>query len=954
MGHAEKNGTPARCGGWRSGDAVKQEEEAFELVKFYVDRMHAGEHNVFRQSPDPDDPDRVTSRYVRRKERPVTDYLIREHLTGKPDAALGLRPVRPGEATSSVLIFDIDNHPDKSGALLPPEEIDAAALLLARACRQHGLYPAAFISGGGKGYHLWSHWDTPQSVVDLRALARSILAEIGYAEGKGGVVEKRIEIFPQQASIPTEKNPGGLVALPLGRNSMAVRLDLEAGEIEYLPSAPLLTSSQAVPKAPEEPAEDAETARAEAAFRAEPRNLPLIAELLMTYVDAEDTATWNTVGYALKHDFDTEEGKEVFRKYSMKCPEKFARLRSFDRQWESMTPRTDRPATSASIFYLAAKAGWSGPGPYEAKNGGIYWNRRGENGEVKSSKLTNFVANIVEDITLDDGSGVVQRVYLIDTPHGQARVEAEDFLSLTWVDQVLGARAIITPGATLRGHAAVAIKTLSKPVARTIYRHVGWRWIGGEMLFLHAGGAIGANGPVTGIEVDPESPNLANYRLPAPGNVKAAVRASLDLVKLATDRRITWALLAATYRAPLGEFCPVTFSVNLYGGTGERKTSLVLLFLTHFGPFTRAPAEWESTANALERGAFAAKDVTFPIDDFSPKTNGQDQLQLNSKGERVLRSAANRSGRGRLTAKCTFQPILYPRGLIVVTGEDLPTGESLRARIVIVPVAKGTIPITDELSAAQANARTGIYAHAMAGYVQWLAGQETTLGATLAARQEKLRSEARGTHSRTPENVAGLMLGAEKFLEFAVHAGAITAEKAEEHQKAAWQVLQGQGAVQMGLMDAEKPTKHFIELLQAVINSGKGHIAHQNSGGVPRGWPAALGWRYRDVKTGDGGAEGGVKGQWDPRGITIGWLGDKMNLYLEPRAAFAEVQRMAQDEGKKLPWTATTLWKQLREAKMLKGREKDRLTRKVTIMGKQMDVLHVDAHHMLGLAKKDQ
>ena len=85
-----------------------------------------------------------------------------------------------------------------------------------------------------------------------------------------------------------------------------------------------------------------------------------------------------------------------------------------------------------------------------------------------------------------------------------------------------------------------AIKTLSGNVSTgRIYGHIGWRLINEEWVYLHAGGAIGANG-------------LVNTKL-------------LDLnVQLA----------AAAWRAPLIEFCPTDFGLFDVGATGTLKSAL--------------------------------------------------------------------------------------------------------------------------------------------------------------------------------------------------------------------------------------------------------------------------------------------------------------------------------------------------------------------------------------------
>jgi hypothetical protein len=74
-------------------------------------------------------------------------------------------------------------------------------------------------------------------------------------------------------------------------------------------------------------------------------------------------------------------------------------------------------------------------------------------------------------------------------------------------------------------HAAGAIQDLSavEAVECTRYGHTGWRQIGGEWVFLHAGGAIDAKGLIDGIDCCPlraTNSALLEYRLPAPASRK--------------------------------------------------------------------------------------------------------------------------------------------------------------------------------------------------------------------------------------------------------------------------------------------------------------------------------------------------------------------------------------------------------------------------------------------------
>src|SRR5262249_37166586 len=138
--------------------------------------------------------------------------------------------------------------------------------------------------------------------------------------------------------------------------------------------------------------------------------------------------------------------------------------------------------------------------------------------------------------------------------------------------------------------------------------------------FLHAGGAIGADGQVAGIGVH-LPPALAGFRLPPPpagGELAAAVRASLDAFDTLGPARVLAPALGAAYRAVLG---PSDFTVWVVGPTGSFKTELAAIGQQHFGAGLDArnlPGNWSSTSNALEGIAFAAKDVLLTVDDFVP------------------------------------------------------------------------------------------------------------------------------------------------------------------------------------------------------------------------------------------------------------------------------------------------------------------------------------------------
>ncbi len=216
--------------------------------------------------------------------------------------------------------------------------------------------------------------------------------------------------------------------------------------------------------------------------------------------------------------------------------------------------------------------------PYRATPGGLVWDKPTQNGSVPTP-LTNFTAKISADISEDDGAEV-ERLFEIEAALGGPvesgrrthtfTVTAGKFAGMGWPVEHLGAGAIVYPGFGTKDHTRAAVQLLSGDVPeRQIYSHTGWREIGGEWLYLHAGGAVGESAGDEGSEALVElSGTLRERELPTvplgDGELREALRASLELLRIAPGE-ITYPLLAATYRAPLGES---DFSEHLSGPTG--------------------------------------------------------------------------------------------------------------------------------------------------------------------------------------------------------------------------------------------------------------------------------------------------------------------------------------------------------------------------------------------------
>jgi hypothetical protein len=454
---------------------------------------------------------------------------------------------------------------------------------------------------------------------------------------------------------------------------------------------------------------------------------------------------------------------------------------------------------------------------------------------------------------------------------------------------------------------------------------------------LHAGGAIGPEGPAGGVEVSlPDS--LARFGLPdLPSGVglREAVRASLRLTDLGPER-LTFPLLAAAYRAVLGD---TDFALHLAGPTGTYKTEAAALVQQHFGAGLDArhlPGGWSSTGNALEGLAFAAKDALLVIDDFAPSGSSNDVQRYHREAERLLRAQGNRAGRQRMRADATVRPGKPPRGLLLSTGEDVPRGQSLRARLLVLETSPGDFgsqpPAPNPtLSACQRDAAAGKYAVAMAGFIRWLAPEFAEIRGRLRSQLLDLRDHAGGDgqHARTPGLVADLALGLRYLLRFGRSVGAISREEKNRLWKRGWAALVEAAREHAKHIAGSEPTGMFLRLLSAALASGRAHVAGAD-GEQPQD-PGRWGWRP--------GSQ-----DWQPQGRRVGWV-DGAALYLEPEASYAEAQRLAVEQGESLTVSAHTLRRRLGEKALLATRDEQRqkLTVRRTLEGVRRDVLHLHA-----------
>ena len=557
----------------------------------------------------------------------------------------------------------------------------------------------------------------------------------------------------------------------------------------------------------------------------------------------------------------------------------------------------------------ATNAHTANPGPYRIERGCICFEKMTNHGPVVTP-LCNFVARVVEELVLDDGVET-NRAFMVEgqLESGEklpvVRVPAARFGGMSWVTESWGLGAVVNAGFATRDRLREAMQRLSSnPRRRQVFMHTGWRETDGTWVYLTASGAVGQDG----FEVD-LGPELARYRLPrVPEDPVQAMRASLRLLDLA-PLSVTAPLWAGVHRAPLAAAYPIDLSLWIEGVTGSLKSTLVALFLCHYGQFDRTslPGAWSSTANQLEHRAFVLKDAVFTVDDYAP--TGLNARETETKAARLLRSQGNLSGRGRLRADLTERPSYPPRGLIIATGEQHPPGQSILARMLLVELERPTVNLA---ALSEAQRTTARLPHAMAGYLLWLAPQMPSLRALLCETFEGARRlvTADGEHLRVPEVLAHLWLGLHCGLNYAEEVGACSQTEAESYRARCWDALVGLGRAQGRLVETERPSRRFLGVLLAIMTQGRAVL-------LPK-----------DISEGD------------PRSdALIGWQ-DEESLYLMPDAVFQAVARFCRESGELFPIRQERLLRDLaREG--LSEHDPGRHTTTVRIGGRSRRVLRL-------------
>lgn len=514
-------------------------------------------------------------------------------------------------------------------------------------------------------------------------------------------------------------------------------------------------------------------------------------------------------------------------------------------------------------------------------------------------ELCNFVARPTKEITRDDGQEVekklcIEGVLSSGKPLAAIELPITEFASMNWVLTKWGVQASIKAGNNKKDMCRDAIQSMAQNIEKKlIYTHLGFRKLEeGRWVYLYSGGCIGAED----ISVEIEKA-LSRYTLPKQvTDLKKAVIASLSLIQIAS-KEVTTPLLAYTYLTPLLEAFRIAgiepnFIIWLVGISGSRKTTLALLYLCHFGNFNTKtpPASFKDTANNIERKAFATKDSLLLVDDFHPESNKLDASRMEQTAQKILRMYGDRIGRGRLTSTIQFQKAYPPRGNAIVTGEDIPKGQSSVARFMGLELLKGDINI-EKLTECQEN--SNLLGEAMFGYIKWLIPQMDELPKNLSKIFKNLRNKYQqvSAHGRLAEMAAWLYIGYRMMLQYMNHVQAISKEEIGSMSSEFDGILVELIKKQNSLLKQEQPADIFINALSELFATGKAYVENIDKS-------------YDDFNLGNMSGE------------KIGYR-DENYYYLYPETAYNTVSKFLSRRNEILPVKEKMLWRHLDEANLI-------------------------------------
>ncbi|WP_326512264.1 hypothetical protein [Clostridium intestinale] len=316
-------------------------------------------------------------------------------------------------------------------------------------------------------------------------------------------------------------------------------------------------------------------------------------------------------------------------------------------------------------------------------------------GGDREFELCNFIILPVKIIIRDNGVDL-KTVYKMKCILENGDEEKEIYISnsdlndFKWIGMKLGVKYYIS--AQNDSYALLKIyisKSFKDTLQEYKYDMIGWRFVKGKYVYLHGGGAIGMNN--SNIKGEINKIIEINNSL----NPYDALKNSLTLIDMSRNKGKTVPLFLYAHLSVLTQLfisCNARpqFTLWIYGVSGSMKTSISKVFFNLFNRSSNKEisSTFKDTQSVVEIKAFEAKDSVLLVDDYHPTTSSTEKKSMEGLASHILRMYGDGITKGRATKNMEKQREYPPRGICVITGEDVLGGESTVARYVGIEVTR--------------------------------------------------------------------------------------------------------------------------------------------------------------------------------------------------------------------------------------------------------------------------
>jgi hypothetical protein len=260
------------------------------------------------------------------------------------------------------------------------------------------------------------------------------------------------------------------------------------------------------------------------------------------------------------------------------------------------------------------------------------------------------------------------------------------------------------------------------------------------------------------------------------------------------------------------------FSIYCYGNSGTYKSTVAILYLSHFGEFNgiECLSNLDDSIGILEKRSFVLKDTLHVVDDFHPSHRKNDALGAEQIVQRLIRGYSNRTARGRLNPDMSERGRYEPRGLLLLTAEKLPTLESTLARVAVVEFGERSI---DKVRLTEVQGMAPLLSQAMALYIGWVKENMAAIVSAYPERFQALRTRAasEGSHRKLPEQAAFLGFALETAVNFFTEKKILSDSEAKYLVDEGWEIFGSLAAKQQQRIKDDDPVSLFTDVISTLL-----------------------------------------------------------------------------------------------------------------------------------------